>query len=153
MNPHLIFEATASISKLATLGCNIDGLRDFSISFRGGSGVDGYLVETVPRSAGSSELDCKVTDFREGVELLMGAGSVFPEAKPEVLQYLLNLMKRKFDVVDLQRRYSFLDSKTSAKDRFSETLRIVEQLRKRVFPLEFDNFHVKISESPVAVRL
>jgi len=153
VNPHLIFEMAASISKLISLGCPIDTLRDFSVSYRSGSGVDGYLVETVVQSDGEKNELCNITDFRDGTEQFIKAKTVFPEGRPDVLQYILKLLNRNFDVTDLQRRFSFLDSKTSSKDRYSQTLSIVEQLRSRVFPLNFDDFQVQLSGGPVQVRL
>jgi hypothetical protein len=153
-NPHLVFEGVASISKLVLLGCNPEGLQDFSVYYKGQFGVDGYLVETRLKQPGvSNDLECKVTDFKEDAELVLPADRVNPEVKPEVFQYILSLLNRKFDIVNLQRRYSFLDSKTAAKDRYLQTIDIVQKLRERVFPLAFDGFRIGLSINPVPVRL
>ena len=128
-------------------------MRDFSVAYRTEYGIDGYLVETVPKGVGETGEICNITDSRDGAESLIKAERVFPESRPDVFQHILGLLKRKFDVNELQRRHSFLEGKTSAKDRFLQTMTIAKQLRDRIFPINFDDYEVQLPEAPIAVRL
>jgi len=52
-----------------------------------------------------------------------------------------------------QRELSFLDSKTASKDRFRKTLKIVNALKKNVFPLNFGDWEINLETTPIVIKL
>ncbi|MDG6918022.1 MAG: hypothetical protein JRN62_01035 [Nitrososphaerota archaeon] len=151
VDPHLVFQSVASVAELISKGCGIENLSDFQVSYDSRFGIDGYLRET-RRSTTSSGFECDVFDYRDEAERTGPANEVFPEPRPELLTHLLRLLGRNFDVTSLQRQYSFLNSKTAAKDRFASTDQFINDLKTDVFPLEFGKHSVRLKTS-VAIRL
>jgi hypothetical protein len=152
VNPHLVIETNCSIKYLVDAGINSDKLKDFSVRYKRKEGgrIDGYLVETV---AERECLLCKVKSYREFKEEVLPADVVFPEPKPELIQYFLELLGRNFDLVAKQRELSFLNSKTASKDRFYKTLEIVNELKKNIFPLNFGDWKIDLETTPIVVKL
>lgn len=157
IDPHIIFDINCSIEDLVNKGIKPGELNDFSVSYltEDRKRIDGYLLETLweRNEAEESILICKIKNFRDFIEVSEPAWSVFPEARPEVIQELLNKLNRDYDVVGLQRKISFLDSKTASRDRLLKTMEIITQLQKDVFPLRFGEFEVNIEIEPIIVRL
>lgn len=151
IDPHLVFEAFASVSDLVRMGCSLDDVADFQVSYSSRFGIDGYLRET-RLSTASGKLECDVLDYRNDEEKTGPAEEVFPEPRPELLEQLLRLLGRNFDVVSLNRRYSFLNSKTAPKDRYAAMDQFTRDLQDEIFPLEFGKHKIKL-KGHVAIRL
>ena len=66
---------------------------------------------------------------------------------------ILNELGMDFDVISLQRKLSFLDSRTASKDRLIRTLEIIKRLKQEIFPLEFGEFKIALEDSPMVVKL
>ncbi|RLE79748.1 MAG: hypothetical protein DRJ51_07160 [Thermoprotei archaeon] len=154
INPHLIFRVNCSIQDLIERGVDIAKLSDFSVSYKGENsyGVDGYLIETLIERDSRTSFLCRIKDYREFTEELVPADRVRPEPRPELIQYLLRCLNIEFDVIKMQREYSFLESKTASKDRFLKTLKIVKELKK-LFPIKFGDFEVDIQTEPIIVKV
>ncbi|MGB9614052.1 MAG: hypothetical protein ACPL3B_00925, partial [Fervidobacterium sp.] len=112
--------------------------------------VDGYLIETI---AERECFLCKVKNYREFEEEILSADIVFPEPKPELIQHLLVLLNRNFDLIAKQRELSFLNSKTASKDRFYKTLEIVNMLKEKIFPISFGDWKIDLETTPIVVKL
>jgi len=152
IDPHIIFRVNCSVEYLLSQGLDQSFLSDFSVSYSGEEGkrIDGYLIETVEENGVNF---CLIKNFRDFAEVKIQAERVFPEPRPELIQMLLDRLGRNFDVISLQRKLSFLDSKTASKDRLMRTLEIVQKLRQEIFPLEFGEFKVDLEDAPVVVKL
>ena len=158
IDPHIMFETKCSVEDLVNKGVNHKELNDFSVSYsvksEGKRRVDGYLLETISEKSGEGiSLACRIKNYRDFKEVLVPAKSVIPEPRPELIQELLNKLNRNYDVISLQRKLSFLDSKTASKDRLFKTMEIAKHLQKEVFPLKFGEFKVKLEAEPIVVRL
>jgi len=150
IDPKIIFKFNSSIKQLIEKGANPNSLKDFSVSYSAErEGIDGYLIETA--SIGE-DFVCKIKNYRDFREVEISADKVFPEPRPELIQKLLNEIGVQYDVIGLQRKLSFLDSKTASRDRLYKTLEIIKRLKSEVFPLKFGEFEVNIEETPVVVR-
>ena len=151
VNPHLVIKTNCSIKYLIEQNINPDKLKDFSIRYKGGNEeqIDGYLIETIT----DEESLCRVRDYREFKIETLPADVVFPEPRAELIQHLLNLLGRDFDLIAKQRELSFLDSKTASKDRFRKTLEIVNALKKNVFPLSFGDWEINLETTPIVIKL
>lgn len=158
VDPHIVFGIKCSIEDLVSKGIKPEELNDCSVSHLAEDEerrIAGYLLETVlgkrdiePRSS-----ICRIKNYRDFAEVLVPAKLVFPETRPELIQELLSKLHRNYDVIRLQRRLSFLDSRTASRDRLLKTMEIIRQLQKDVFPLEFGEFEVNIEAEPIVVRL
>jgi len=158
IDPKVIIETTCSIAQLVDKGAPMDRLKDFSVRYtteRIKGGIDGYLLYTTKHKIDNegSLLICRVRNYRTFNEEEIVADRVFPEARPELIKNLLKLIGRDYDVVALQRKLSFLDSKTASKDRLFKTLEIARQLKKEVFPLKFGKFEIDLETEPVVIKL
>jgi hypothetical protein len=161
VDPHIILRANCSLGQLTEKGAPVDQLSDFSVTYISPSPegkeerIEGYLLGVVRQQTDDGEivLNCRIKNYRSFAEEVIPAHRVFPESRPELIQELLSQIGREFDVVGLQRKLSFLDSKTSSRDRFLKTLEIVKQLKTEVFPLEFGQFKVDLEAEPVVIRL
>jgi len=152
IDPHIVFRVNCSIDYLLSKGFERVSLSDFSISYSGeeGTRIDGYLIETIEESDVNF---CRIKNFRDFTEVKISADKVFPEPRPELIQMILDVLGRNFDVKSLQRKLSFLDSKTASKDRLTRTLEIVQGLKQEIFPLEFGEFKIELEDNPVVVKL
>ena len=117
--------------------------------------MDGYLMQTAKGSAfddrfGADYL-CKVKGYRDFEIQLVPPSQVFPESRPELLQRILDNLQKGFNIIELQRHCSFLNSRTASKDRLKQTLDIARSLQE-VFPLEFGEFCVKLEGDPVSIK-
>jgi hypothetical protein len=153
IDPHITFSFNASIKTLIDKGIRLDQLKDFSVTYSGGKikRIDGYLLETL-RQKGTN-LVCRIKNYRNFTEEIVPAEIVFPEARPELIQETLKKLNRPYDVVALQRKLSFLDSKTASRDRLLKTLEIAKELQERIFPLEFGQFKVELEIEPIVIRM
>ena len=155
IDPKVITVVQASIQDFLLRGADIGSLREFSVYYleeeSGGRIVEkkGYLLAT--QGEGDNAV-CIIKRYEDFSEITVSAGSVFPEPRAELLQTLLGAIGEEFDIIELQRKFSFLDSKTSSRDRLLKTLEIVERLESEVFPLKFGDFEVKIDKTPIVVR-
>jgi len=153
VDPHIVFRTSCSINYLLSQGFDQGSLSDFSVSYSGEERmrIDGYLIETVKE--GNAHF-CQIKNFRDFAEVKVPADKVFPESRPELIQMILDKLGRNFDVASLQRKLSFLDSKTASKDRLMKTLEIIQRLKQeKIFPLEFGEFKVELEDNPVVVKL
>jgi len=64
---------------------------------------------------------------------------------------LLDALNRKFNVISLQRQYSFLNSKTASLERLKKTLEIITRIQE-IFPLEFGGFKVTLESEPARIK-
>ena len=153
INPHLILRSNCTIAQLLKEGVSLADLADFSVSYRSDEGyrIDGYLIET--KVVDSGQALCKVKSYRDFKQENIPAEDVLPEPKPELIQRLIEHMNRQFNVIALQRRYSFLDSSTASRDRLMRTREIVKGLRENVFPLRFGEFEINLDSEPVVIRV
>jgi len=153
INPHLAIKTNCSIKYLIESGVSQEKLKDFSVRYGGGESgrIDGYLIETI---AERECFLCRVKNYREFREEILPADKVFPEPKPELIQHLLALLNRNFDLIAKQRELSFLNSKTASKDRFHKTLEIVNMLKsKNIFPICFRDWQIDLETTPIVVKL
>lgn len=151
INPRLVIRANCSVEYLIKSGINPDKLKDFSVRYKGDEGrVDGYLIETI---AERECYLCRIKNYREFKEETIPAGRVFPEPKPELIQYIIELLNRNFDLITKQRELSFLNSKTASKDRFYKTLEIATMLKKSIFPINFGDWEVNLETTPIVIKL
>ncbi|MEM3871136.1 MAG: hypothetical protein QXE05_01030 [Nitrososphaeria archaeon] len=158
IDPHIIFRTNCSVGELIENSVPLDQLRDFSVTYlleKEKKGIDGYLLETLRQQTenGKDAIICKIKNYRDFTEVTIPAYRVFPEARPELIQELLNKIGAAYDVINLQRKLSFLDSKTASRDRLMKTLEIVRKLQSEVFPIEFGKFKVDLEVEPIVVRL
>ena len=157
IDPHLALRFIARVDQLVQMGINPNHMSDFSVSYKkeGEKRIDGYLLETIRNPSG---LACRVRTYREDDESVseetVDASITVPEPKPELIQKFLQDLRSNFDVVSFQRKFSFLDSKTPSRDRFAKTLEIVNNLSKLgIFPLQFGDFKVQLSTTPLIVKV
>lgn len=151
INPRLVIRTNCSLEYLIKSGINPDKLKDFSVRYKGAEGrVDGYLIETI---AERECYLCRIKNYREFKEETVPAGTVFPEPKPELIQHIIELLNRNFDLITKQRELSFLNSKTASKDRFYKTLEIANMLKKSIFPINFEDWEVNLETTPIVIKL
>lgn len=147
----------ANVHYLLGKGIVPEKLSGFSVRFKNESEyfIDGFLVATIQDASvqGNPEASylCQIKSYRDFKEETVIASKVFPESRPEVLQSLLDAMSRKFNIVSLQRQYSFLNSRTASIDRLKKTLEIVKQLQE-IFPLNFGDFSISLEVEPARVK-
>lgn len=157
VDPHLVIWSQASIEYLLKQGCNPHQLADFSVSYRSSEGrrIDGYLVRTASANSFEGHLGedflCQVKNHRDFKEELLSPSAVYPESRPELIQTLLDVLNRKFNVISLQRQHSFLNAKTASLERLRKTLTIVAGMQV-IFPLEFGGFKVTLENEPVRIK-
>jgi len=153
VDPHLIFRSNCTIGQLLEKGMSPADLSDFSVNYRREERyrIDGYLIET--RISDSGQALCKVKNYRDFKQEDVPAENVLPEPKPELIQRVLEHLSRRFNVIALQRKQSFLDSFTASRDRLMRTLAIITELRRNVFPLRFGKFKVSLDSEPVVIRV
>jgi len=157
IDPHLVIWSQASVEYLLKQGCNPSQLADFSVSYRGPEGrkIDGYLVRTASANNFEGHLGegflCQVKNHRNFKEELLSPSVVYPESRLELMQTLLDVLNRKFNVISLQRQHSFLNTKTASLERLKKTLTIVARLQE-IFPLEFGGFKVTLENEPVRIK-
>jgi len=157
IDPHIILQTNCSIHDLVMKGIPAHELNSFPVRYATTEkiGVDGYLIDTFK---GPNEgLVCKIKRYRQvadkPLEEIISAEKVYPESRPELIQRFIVRLGSSYDVIDLQRRLSWLDSKTASKDRFLATLDIVATLSKEVFPIKFGDFVVNVKTQPIIVKL
>ena len=157
IDPRLIIRTICSIDYLIQQGIDVGILANFSVVYwdQKGDKLAGFLIETTPRDridarSGSTPV-CRIRERKEFKEESIIPNNVYPESRPETLQRILNNLGRSFDVVSLQRKYSFLDSKTASKDMLAETFNIIEKLSD-VFPLRFGGFLVTLEPEPIRIK-
>jgi hypothetical protein len=158
VDPHIILRTNCSVGQLVEKGARLDKLKDFSVTYsldEQKERIDGYLLEVIRQqsSDGSNVLTCRIKNYRSFAEVLAPAYRVFPEARSELIQELLRQIGIEYDIVGLQRKLSFLDSKTASRDRLLKTLEIVKQLKTEIFPLKFGQYKVDLEAEPIVVRL
>ena len=157
VDPHLLIFTQASIDHLLKEGFTPEQLSDFSVSFRDQEGfnIDGYLIKTAPGNNFEEHLGedflCQVKNHRDFKEELVSTSRVVPESRPELIQTLLDALNRKFNVISLQRQYSFLNSKTASLERLKKTLEIITRIQE-IFPLEFGGFKVTLESEPARIK-
>jgi hypothetical protein len=158
IDPHLALRFLAKVDRLIIMGLGLDKLSDFSVSYKkeGERRIDGYLLETTLTGAGKSM--CRIKAYREEDkeirEELVDSSIITPEARPELIQKLLQELGSNFDVISFQRKFSFLDSRTPSRDRFAKTLEIVSSLLNGgVFPLQFGGFQATLAPNPLVVKV
>ncbi len=153
IDPRLIFKMNSSIKDLVDKGVVLEILRDFSVFYKKDNENmerSGYLIETINENG---KIKCKIKNYDDFYEEKILAKEVFLEPKPEIIQMILNELKINFNVISLQRKLSFLDSKTASRDRFFKTLEIVKKLKQNIFPIKFGVFEVDIEDEPVIIRV
>jgi hypothetical protein len=158
IDPHIILRANCSLEQLIEKGAQQDQITDFSITYSPlgqKARINGYLLGVLSRRTddGNGILVCRIKDYRSFAEVLVPAHCVFPEARAELIQELLRKIGIEYDVVGLQRKLSFLDSKTASRDRLLKTLEIVRELKSEAFPLKFGEFEVDLEAEPIVIRL
>lgn len=157
IDPRLIIRTNCSIDYLIQQGIDIEVLADFSVVYwnQKGDNLLGFLIETIPGEKIDARLGlspiCRIRERKEFKEEYIVPKNVYPESRPEILQSILDNLDRSFDVISLQRKYSFLDSKTASKDRLAETFDVIEKL-KSVFPLRFGGFQVALEQEPIRIK-
>jgi hypothetical protein len=157
VDPHLVISTRASIGYLLEKGITPEKLSGFSVRFKTETEyfIDGFLVDIVQNTSAEGNQKtgnlCHIKSYRDFKEETIIAYKVFPESRPEVLQSLLDALGRKFNIVSLQRQYSFLNSKTASIDRLKKTLEIVKQLQQH-FPLKFGDFNISLEVEPARVK-
>jgi hypothetical protein len=157
IDPHLVLQTNSSIHYLIQKGIPVAELNDFSVRYdtEDQSGISGYLLSSNEVSPG--EVYCKIKRFRNVgskiQEETVNADKVFPESRPELLQKFVDKQGSHYSIIDLQRKMSFLDSKTASRDRFMSTLDIVTTLSQEIFPLKFGNSIAGIKTQPIVIKL
>lgn len=77
--------------------------------------------------------------------------NIFPE-RGETIDFYLQKINLPGNATTLVKEKSLLDSKTASKDRLETILKLVQQLKERVFPLSFGEFEVNINGEPIGIR-
>ncbi|MHA1919936.1 MAG: hypothetical protein ACTSWX_09345 [Promethearchaeota archaeon] len=154
LDPNLIINFEASIYELIKLGINPETIKNFSVRYKNEStgGIDGYLIETKQQEQNNSEFYCKVKDYKSFEVIDCNAKHTYPESRPELIQKFLNEMKLNFNVITLQRKESFLSSKTASLDRFQRTLDIINELKNEIFPITFGSYRIDLESDPIIVK-
>jgi hypothetical protein len=157
LDPHIVFITNQSIADLVVRGAPAElfnghavKVHDLAAEQRGG--IDFYILD-VTRDEGG-KVFCEVCDARSSKKEIRDGAVVYIEPRPEVLQAIIDSLKVKFDVVEFQRRKSFLASPIASRDRFGKTQEIVNDfLIKKLgpFPLHYHGFAIDLVGSPVPV--
>ena len=158
VDPSCVVLSTASIEYLAKKGINLEFLEGFSVRYihEKGYRISGYLMETEKKN-GEYISTIKLYRKPEYLDIpdivKIEAGSIFPESRPEILESFLNRLGSTSSLIRLIRNLSFLDSSTASRDRFIETLKIIEKIESEIFPIEFGGFHISLSKEPIIIKM
>ena len=157
VDPHIVFVTNQSIGELVQRGVPPEifsghavKVHDVAAERRGG--IDHYLLD-ITRGTNASVI-CEVCDARSSAKENKDGGVVYIEPRLEILQAIIDALKLKFDVVEFQRRKSFLASPIASRDRFSKTQEIVNEFlikREKAFPMDYHGFKIDLVGSPIPV--
>jgi argonaute-like protein implicated in RNA metabolism and viral defense len=98
---------------------------------------------------------CQIRNFRDYTQAEASADSVILEARPEIIQEVLQRIGKPFEVIRLQREMSFLSSSKASADRYAKTVEFVHGLlrgRTPVFPIREGALVVELARTPLAIR-
>lgn len=146
VNPHLKIKTEASVKYLVEKGLPSDQL--FLI---GAEYFENYNRKRC-NIISSTNTKCKIRDVDTDEDKEVDADSVFIISKPDVLQNLLVTMKRKSNIVDIQRKYSFLSDREASKARFHKTTEIASEIAEKIFPIKFGDFKVEFIPKTISLR-
>jgi hypothetical protein len=162
IDPHITLETMSSIAHLIQRGLIASDL-EFPVRYKTEESfrIDGYLLDTAIGTEFDQNLEptyfCKIKRYRvkkdEPSEDIVSAETVFPESRPELIQRLLEKLGIYYNIIKLQRNLSFIDSRTASKDRFAETIRIVNGIQSEIFPLAFGDFLAKLNPKPIIIKM
>ena len=65
----------------------------------------------------------------------------------------LMVLKRKSNIIEIQRQYSFLKQREAAKGRFTKTLEIASDMAEQIFPLKFADFEIQFVPKTINLRM
>ena len=158
IDPACVVFSAASIEYLADRGISLQDLQGFSVRYIDDEGhrISGYLLQT---EKDNGQITSTIRFYRRPNSLnlpdvvKLPADTLYPEARPEILESFLNKLGTHSSIIRIIRRLSFLSSRTSSRDRLVETLRLAEKLVTEIFPLEFGGFKVSLSTEPIIVKM
>ena len=150
LEPKIVLRFSGSIDDLVSKGIEPNSFKGFFVRFSDENNHQKGYLEGVEQIG--EQLVCRIIDYN-GNSIKKSAQIVVPDPRPEVIELLLRDLGRNPKVISLQRKYSFLDSPTSSKDRLSKTLDLVKLMNSEVFPLKFGGFEVSIAENPMMVKV
>lgn len=150
INPHLKIKTQASIKELLQKGLQVQDIISLRVTYLDNQGKwrRGFVAEVHPDK-------CKIRNIDTWEDDEVGGDSVYPLGKPEILQLFLNKLYRRSNIVEIQRKYSFLEPrrKQPAKARFAKTIDIASALAEQVFPLIFGDFEIIFVPKSISLRL
>lgn len=146
INPHLKIKTEASVKSMIQNGLPPDQLFLLGADYQ--EGMERKRCNIV--SATVSNCNIRDLDADEDKEIV--SEDVFVLPKPDILQNLLSLMKRKSNIIEIQRKYSFLSDKEASKARFQKTIEIASGLTEKIFPLQFGDFRVEFIPKTINLR-
>ena len=157
IDPACVVMTIASIENFAKKGINLQFLEGFSVKLDIEDHlISGYLLKTKKEN---NTISCEIRLYRKPKNLelndiiILNANSVYPESRPELLESFLTQLGTRFSIVKLIRRLSFLDSSTSSRDRFVQTLKIIKNISTEIFPLRFGDFIISLKIEPLIVKM
>ena len=147
INPHLKIKTESSIKYLlqeelpaeqvATLGAEY---------FANGERLRCNIIS-------ASQSKCRIRDIDTGEDKEVKSEDVFLISKPDILQSILLILRRKSNIIEIQRKYSFLSDKEASKARFHKTIEIAAILAEKIFPLTFGDFRVEFIPKTISLRM
>jgi hypothetical protein len=146
-DPHLVIRAKGSVAELVTKGVRLSSLIGVAVADRATRRKIGYVI-----GEGSTQSHCTIQRFdREGTEQTVCA-DISIDPRVEIFQSIMRSLDRQYDFENLRRTLTFLNSKTSSRDRLLKTLDIVAVLNQKVFPLKFGDFVISVEKDPAVVQ-
>jgi hypothetical protein len=151
INPKIAIRTVASIQYLVEHGIEPSRCSDFSVYFSPvpESPLEGYLLSTEKEGG---VVRCNVRGFLDQPDVSLGGEVVFPESRPELLDWVLEMLGRPVEAIQLLRQRSMISSRTASRDRLALTLDIAKRLASDVFPLDVGGTAVSLDVEPAIVR-
>ena len=147
INPHLKIKTEASIKDLLQKGLPVEQVMTLGAEcFNNGEKLRCNIIS-------ANQNKCRIRDIDTGGDKEVESEDVFIISKPDILQGILSALRRRSNIIEIQRKYSFLSDKEASKSRFRKTLEIASNLAEKVFPLTFGDFKAEFIPKTVNLRM
>ena len=148
INPHLKIKIVASIGDLMQKGLPTERLESLGAVY---FSSEGKICRCNIISLENNK--CCVRNLDSGNDEYIDSGIVYIIPRPEIVQNILSILRRRSNIIEIQRQYSFLMQREAAKGRFTKTLEIASAAAEQVFPLKFDGFEIQFVPKTISVRM
>jgi predicted HTH transcriptional regulator len=122
--------------------------------FRGYAKIDSNWKACVIKNIEeeSVRLFIKNSEEVEASEISVPLENVVPSIPTRWLSYLIRKAKLRTNLYKIIQKQAFSTSKNAARLRAEETLKLVNRLRKTIFPLDIDSFKIELVPEPVKLK-